>query len=182
MGQTAKVKHQTSTPETSKPQPTYQPFSLLDHDEAAQITGTLDRAILAERLKQKTRGTPASSAIPEIMAGDVSGGHQPAIKLHFDLDKRSRKAFRAVFHSGFTGNIPSEIPWTDFLHAMVQMGFSAEKLHGSAWQFPSVKDGTLRPFQAHNPHSNSMKLPLAWARRIGRRLSRAYGWTSGMFE
>jgi len=74
-----------------------------------------------------------------------------------------------------------EIPWIDFLQAMVAAGFTPEKLHGSRWSFTSIGSGsaavTKRTIGFHEPHGISgMKLPFWWVRRYGRRLTRAFGW------
>jgi hypothetical protein len=77
--------------------------------------------------------------------------------------------------------LPGEIPWTDFLHALKAVGFQAEKLYGSAWHFtPTERTGIRGSIQIHEPHPNS-KIPYVIARRISRRLNRHYGWNSGTF-
>lgn len=78
-------------------------------------------------------------------------------------------------------NQPGDTPWTDFLHAMVSTGFSAQKLQGSAWQFTPHNLDVEQPIQFHEPHPTH-KLPFTWARRFGRRLARTYGWRGDMFR
>ena len=77
-------------------------------------------------------------------------------------------------------NSPGEIPWSDFLHAMSHTGFEIEKLYGSTWQFTPTKLDVERSIQFHEPHPVN-KIPYRVARRHGRRLNRAYGWTGAMF-
>jgi hypothetical protein len=159
----------------------YQPFSTIFHDRASQVTGNFDRSsIPATSMKTKTRGT------------DTDPGHlvpQPAIqhepsgdKKTFKVDKRSQKVFKALFHSPNNPDLPGEVPWTDFLHAMIAIGFLAEKAHGSAWNFfpKSIELDIGRSIQFHEPHPSN-KIPFHWARRYGRRLARAYGWTGDLF-
>jgi hypothetical protein len=94
----------------------------------------------------------------------------------FKVDKRTHKVFKALFHSPYSPNLPSEVPWLDFLHAIVALGFSAEKAHGSAWNFflKATEVDIERSIPFHEPHS-SKKIPFYWARRYVRRLARAYG-------
>ncbi|KAF2267621.1 hypothetical protein CC78DRAFT_62548 [Lojkania enalia] len=158
----------------------YQPFSSVYHDPSAQITGAFSRTTLTEKpAKLKTRGTP-STATEAISAAQVDNlavtDQQPMIAV----DKRAHKVFKALFHSPLNPDIPGEIPWQDFLHAMISIGFSAEKLHGSAWNFTPTSLDVERSIQFHEPHPID-KIPFLWARRFGRRLNRAYGWTGKMF-
>ncbi|RDL41427.1 uncharacterized protein BP5553_01406 [Venustampulla echinocandica] len=98
----------------------------------------------------------------------------------FTLKTRAFKVFKALFYNSSQSDIPGEISWADFLYAMASTGFGPEKLYGSVWQFtPSTLD-VERSIHFHEPHPIG-KIPLRNARRIGRRLSRAYGWHAGMF-
>ena len=64
---------------------------------------------------------------------------------------------------------------------MTSIGFLAEKLYGSAWQFKPVEvDSAETPIQFHEPHPEP-KIRWQEARRFGRRLNRSYGWTSSTF-
>ena len=129
--------------------------------------------------KIKTRGTdhPASLAdTHQHQTGEVIDSPKTKIKV----DKRSYTVFKAFFLSPSVRDVPGEVSWKDFVHAMVQRGFEAEKLHGSAWRFTPALN-TERAIQFHAPHGALSKLPLTWARRYGRRLEREYGWTGKMF-
>jgi hypothetical protein len=58
---------------------------------------------------------------------------------------------------------------------MVRLGFSSEKLQGSAWQFTPGGDlGTNHGIHFHEPHPDS-DIPYTMARQFGRRLRRVYG-------
>ncbi|KAJ4359588.1 uncharacterized protein N0V89_000143 [Didymosphaeria variabile] len=158
----------------------YQPFSRLLHDRSKQITGTFDRTSSSDKAaKPKTKGIAAPNA----------DAHPPETPLEapeptiISVDKRAYKVFRTIFHSPNNPDTPGEIPWTDFLHAMVAAGFSAEKLYGSAWSFtPKVSSvGVERSIQFHEPHPVS-KIPFFVARQFGRRLARVYGWAGDAFR
>jgi hypothetical protein len=58
--------------------------------------------------------------------------------------------------------------------------FTVEKLYGSVWQFTPRNLDVERSIQFHEPHPIA-KIPFLVARRIGRRLNRAYGWHGQMF-
>ena len=98
----------------------------------------------------------------------------------FMVDSRALKVFRTLFFHSAVTSTPGEVSWNDFLHAMTSVGFSAEKLYGSVWHFQPSKLDVERSIQFHEPHPVS-KIPFTVARRIGRRLSRAYGWFGAMF-
>lgn len=56
------------------------------------------------------------------------------------------------------------------------------KLTGSAWQFvPATDVGNRRGIQFHEPHPSS-DVTYSVAKRMGRRLSRVYGWHGDMFQ
>ena len=128
--------------------------------------------------KTKTRGQPAAASTasdPNIPAGEPTAS-QPT----FAVDARALKVFRILFYTPSFTATPGEVPWNDFLHAMVSTGFRAEKLHGSAWQFKPTKLDVERAIQFHEPHPVS-KIPYRHARIIGRRLFRTYGWLAESF-
>lgn len=142
---------------------------------------TLDKGSSpAPKNKTKTRGTSErpivdADAVPQQME-QLKVDPQP----EFQIDKRAHKVFKTLFFTPSTSSQPGEIAWADFLHTMGSAGFSIEKLYGSAWQFTPTKLDVERAIQFHEPHP-SEKIPFAWARRIGRRLSKTYGWYGGMF-
>lgn len=160
----------------------YKPFSSVYHDASKEITGNFERTVLSEpSTKLKTRGhtTRASEAETSTLIPHEAVQYFES----FAVDKRAYKVFKALFHSPSDPNQPGEVPWVDFLHAMVAMGFSAEKLHGSAWNFTprGIDLGVERSIQFHEPHPSN-KIPFRWARRYGRRLGRAYGWGGEIFR
>ncbi|KAF2798204.1 hypothetical protein K505DRAFT_268147 [Melanomma pulvis-pyrius CBS 109.77] len=174
---TEPVKHQKTT---KQPDYTYQPFSSVYHDPSKQITGTFDRVSVTEKsTKTKTKGTATLPEDPP--PAEPEDSYVLDQKTIFTVDRRAYKAFNVLFYSPSNPDLPGEIPWLDFLHAMKSTGFSAEKLYGSAWNFvPSGLD-VERSIQFHDPHPSS-KLGFYRARRYGRRLERAYGWKGDMFR
>lgn len=127
--------------------------------------------------KKKTRGTPSKAKELSAEHADRTEDDRQPI---FEVDNRAAKVFRTIFYTPSPTATPGEVPWTDFVHAMVSTGFSAEKLYGSAWQFSPSNLDVDRSIQFHEPHPAS-KLPYRIARRFGRRLNKAYGWHGQMF-
>ena len=98
----------------------------------------------------------------------------------FTVSKCGFKVSLALFHNTISGNPPGEIAWNDFLSAMASVGFSIRKLDGSAWVFEPLSGPFRRSIIFHEPHPVN-KIPYQTARRYGRRLERAYGWTGASF-
>ncbi|KAI4931004.1 uncharacterized protein J4E92_004838 [Alternaria infectoria] len=137
---------------------------------------------LLPTIKEKTKTRGVADPV------SLSALHQPEPyellnlpQLQVTVNKRSYLVFKALFFSPLARDVPAEVPWKDFVHAMVQRGFEAEKLHGSSWRFTPTTLAAERAIQFHAPHGALSKLPLTWARRYGRRLEREYGWTGEMF-
>lgn len=134
--------------------------------------------------KVKTRGSAdTSDAITEStpQVDTASGSELNEGKLcTATLSNRAAKVFRALFSSPWNGEQQHEIRWSDFLHAMGSIGFATEKLYGSVWHFTPKTFQADRSIHVHEPHPGD-KIPLNNARRLGRRLSRNYGWTGEMF-
>ncbi|KAJ5150387.1 hypothetical protein N7492_010738 [Penicillium capsulatum] len=132
------------------------------------------------KTKVKTRGTPRSPPEPvgdaEVQLRPNPADHQPTLFV----DARALKVFRTIFFNPTMTSTPGEVPWNDFLHAMASVGFTIMKLYGSVWQFQPTRLDIERSIQFHEPHPRG-KLSFRIARRYGRRLNRAYGWSGGMF-
>lgn len=131
-----------------------------------------------QKSKLKTRKAAPARIAEDHVADLPSAGvdFQPQV----EVDQRTYKVFRTLFFNAEATSKPAEIPWIDFLRAMAAMGFSVEKLYGSAWIFCPATNDLRQSIQFHEPHPRS-KLPFTTARRYGRRLNRAYGWTGSMF-
>ncbi|PCH02639.1 Hypothetical protein PENO1_036920 [Penicillium occitanis (nom. inval.)] len=130
------------------------------------------------KTKVKSRGEPTKSA--NIVEPELNPRIDDAQPL-FKVDKRAFKVFSTLFFQPSQSSQPGEIPWNDFLHAMASTAFAVEKLYGSVWQFSPRNSDVERSIQFHEPHPIA-KIPFRMARRIGRRLNRAYGWNGDMFK
>ena len=131
-----------------------------------------------EKVKAKTRGVarpPTAVAAEQVTAGPTPSAATIAVS------KRALKTFSILFYTPSSqSENPGEVPWPDFLHAMASAGFSIEKLYGSVWQFTPKKLDVEASIQFHEPHPQG-RIPFVVARRHGRRLYRAYGWTGETF-
>jgi hypothetical protein len=126
--------------------------------------------IPAPRIKIKTR-----SIQPELPPPIQPEPHNvPTPTPTIEITKRAQKVFAALFYDPIQ-DPPGEIPWSDFLYAFSSIDFGIEKQHGSGWVFTPPGE-PQRTIIFHEPHPNT-KIPVHIARRHGRRLSRAYGWT-----
>ncbi|KAI4113982.1 MAG: hypothetical protein LQ338_008082 [Usnochroma carphineum] len=100
------------------------------------------------------------------------------------VGKKALKTFTALFAStSVTPAAPpsSKILWSDFVNAMVNAGFKAERLAGSAWVFRKKDDEVKdRAIWLYEPHSRK-DMPLDMMRRYGERLGREYGVEGGSF-
>lgn len=142
---------------------------------------TTGRKILKENepvIKNKSRGEAMIGRIadPATVITNAPLNDHSAIAV----DARALKVFHTLFFTPSISATPGEVAWTEFLHAMHSTGFIPEKLYGSVWQFAPTKLDVERSIQFHEPHP-ACKLPYKTARRFGRRLERAYGWTSSTF-
>lgn len=130
------------------------------------------------KTKPKTRGVAATPTTQE--PTDLGENSADDESPKFTVSKRGFKVFSTLFHGKVNETLPGEIPWSEFLSAMASVGFSIQKLDGSAWVFEPQDDLFRRSIIFHEPHPSN-KIPFTIARRIGRRLERAYGWTSENF-
>jgi len=132
-------------------------------------------------IKEKTRGTARSQDQAEEISVPVPPSDGLENPRTFRVDAEALTVFRILFHIPSQRSKPGEIAWTDFLHAMVSVGFAPEKLYGSVWHFHPSTSGAERSIHFYEPHPQA-KLSYHVARRVGRRLERAYGWVGSMFE
>ncbi|KGO36367.1 hypothetical protein PEX1_018120 [Penicillium expansum] len=136
--------------------------------------------VAESRTKVKTRGIPQITiAITE--AEDLTRPNTASREPTLFVDTRALKVFRTIFFNPTVTSTPGEVPWKDFLHAMVSVGFTAMKLYGSVWQFQPTRLNAQRSIQFHEPHPRG-KLTFRVARLYGRMLNRAYGWVGEMFS
>jgi hypothetical protein len=107
-----------------------------------------------------------------------SGGSAKA-QLSISVDARALKVFRALFFDPAVTDVPREVPWKDFLHAMTSVGLTVIKLYNLTWQFAPSKLDVKKSIQFSEPRG---KISITMARVFGRRLNRAYGWKGEMFS
>ncbi|KAI1659909.1 hypothetical protein F4813DRAFT_352365 [Daldinia decipiens] len=100
----------------------------------------------------------------------------------FKVDSRTFEVFSTLLFDGPDPSNLGEVSWDDFVHAMLAMDFTAEKLFGSAWQFkPTIGlDSDLSSIIFHEPYMGG-KLEYAMIKHYGRRITRTLKWESHMF-
>lgn len=98
----------------------------------------------------------------------------------YTVDKRAKKVFNTLFFTQYSSDAPGDTTWPDFVHALQSTGLVPEKLYGSVWQFSPAEPDPDRGIQFHEPRPVP-KIAFHMARRIGRRLTRAYGWHGHSF-
>ncbi|KAI1083125.1 hypothetical protein F5B20DRAFT_528684 [Whalleya microplaca] len=133
-----------------------------------------------EKIKKKTRGQANPALAPSTPSETKNVLGTESKSPSFKVDKRALKVFHTLFFKPSASTQAGEVPWVDFLHAMISTGFSVEKLYGSVWHFQPSNLDVERSIQFHEPHPSS-KIPFTMARRYGRRLNRTYGWEGSMF-
>ncbi|KAF1985439.1 hypothetical protein K402DRAFT_334493, partial [Aulographum hederae CBS 113979] len=92
------------------------------------------------------------------------------VRQKIQVDDRALQVFKTVFFNPDEHSEPGSIAWPDFVHAMEEVGFRAEKQYACAWYFSRV----LESIVLQDPHPLE-KMPYAMARRYGMRLMRAFG-------
>ena len=141
--------------------------------------------------------TPRVKDVLSQIAASESRGNQARIqpirsKAKIKVDKRSLRTFRALFHDPTTDTAKSSMPagltWLDFVHAMHSAGFTITRMYASGWLFvpgrgksAGVQIQAQRPSLFYEPWGEA-KVPGDMARVMGKRLGRAYGWTTDTFE
>lgn len=143
------------------------------HEQAADHAETKP-----SKAKVKTRGTIDQQATESVQPRREEEEDRP--QPCFRVDSRALKVFRTLFFNPDITSTPGEIPWNDFVHAMTSVGFAAQKLYGSVWQFSPTQLDVEASIHIHEPHPRG-KIPFMIARRHGRRLAREYGWAGSMF-
>ncbi|KAI0449642.1 hypothetical protein F5B21DRAFT_493527 [Xylaria acuta] len=156
----------------------YKPLSTIYIGESAADKTPTTTPTTKTKMKTHVSLQPVDS-LPVIVP-DEKPREEPAAPVCIPVDGRSFKVFRTLFFNPAVTSSPGEISWNDFLHAMTSTGFfMAEKMYGSVWQFEKL-EGDQSRIQFHEPHPRG-KIPFTTARRHGRRLNRAFGWTGNMF-
>ncbi|KAI4724648.1 hypothetical protein E4T49_07604 [Aureobasidium sp. EXF-10728] len=112
--------------------------------------------------------------------GDNSTAATVSTRSTFTVDKRAKKTFSVLFYTPSSNDTPGDTTWTDFVHAMLSVGFVVEKLYASVWHFTPPDSIPGESIQFHAPHVGD-KVRYHMARSFGRRLHRAYEWDVDMF-
>lgn len=149
--------------------------SQLELELRTQRTVDGDEQPTTPKIRTKTRGVATDHHEPQLEVPQVL-----METPRCNVNKRAQKVFNALFHNPLSPDRPGEVAWQDFLYAMASIGFMFEKLYGSVWKFTPTKISSLRAINFHEPHPDR-KIPHATARRHGRRLNRAYGWSAETF-
>lgn len=103
------------------------------------------------------------------------------------LSKPSYKVFSAVFHDQLDKQPPPSFIWSEFVVAMQEIEFTPVHEYATLWHFALKEEGV--GIQIHQPHyqglkkegSLSVKVSCEYARWIGRRLERNYGYGKAWF-
>ncbi|KAK0236585.1 hypothetical protein EDD85DRAFT_577951 [Armillaria nabsnona] len=131
------------------------------------------------KMKMKTTGKPLVPVVDEIIAaGDSPPTDQT--RLTFKVAKRVFSVFTGIFRTADDSEIHSQqtsLAWKEVLHAFAAINFRGTQLHGSVWRFEHP-DG--RNINFHSPHPYP-KCTFWQLRRMGRRLTRRFGWGAENF-
>ncbi|KAI4734885.1 hypothetical protein E4T50_14587 [Aureobasidium sp. EXF-12298] len=138
---------------------------------------SIQQATSATR-ESKDSNTPTASGLNDART-DSTATATPE-KSSFTVDKRAKKTFSVLFYTPSLNDTPGDTTWTEFVHAMLSVGFVVEKLYAAIWHFTPPKSVPGESIQFHAPHAGD-KIRYHVARLFGRRLHRAYGWSENMF-
>ncbi|KAL8729346.1 MAG: hypothetical protein Q9181_005044, partial [Wetmoreana brouardii] len=108
---------------------------------------------LAPQAPQSTSDTPT----PKTTCGPTPSKYKGK-QRSIPLGKKAYKTFMTLFYKPDDKNAgphPPDLAWSDFLNAMVNIGFTTEKLTGSAWIFTLKEDiegESVNAIIFHEPH------------------------------
>ncbi|OTA86432.1 hypothetical protein M434DRAFT_15834 [Hypoxylon sp. CO27-5] len=131
-----------------------------------------------KKKKRGVRQAPKEDNTPESTTskqGESRNTLEPPLKLPSEY----MRVIRALFFTASAEEVPQQIKWRDFLSTMTRLGFQIQYIYGSSYNF--IPPGVNPSIVIHQPHPGHV-IYLAHARRIGRRLTRTYGWTADHFE
>ncbi|KAG9674466.1 hypothetical protein KCU99_g7054, partial [Aureobasidium melanogenum] len=131
-------------------------------------------------ISREPRDSAGLVTVGHVGAGTDSETSETLKKTPFIVDKRAKRTLSALFYTPSSNDMPGDTTWTEFVHAMLSIGFVVEKLFGSVWHFVSPESVIGEHIQFHAPHAGD-KVRYHVARLFGRRLQRAYGWSEDMF-
>ncbi|KAA8914689.1 hypothetical protein FN846DRAFT_926280 [Sphaerosporella brunnea] len=128
-----------------------------------------------KREKIKTRGTPAAEYL-------VQQNHLPSKKVNptatekIPISSNAAKTLKKLF-SPAASQSSSGVPWSAFLAAMTNLGFSTEPLWGSVVRFKKTESEVIN---IHRPHPGDRFEGFS-ASRLRARLMRRFGWCAESF-
>ncbi|KAG0044001.1 hypothetical protein BGZ83_010785, partial [Gryganskiella cystojenkinii] len=111
-----------------------QTLSQLQLDSESSSQSEPKNKSLTSEPKIKTRGVGITTQSDPSSEPTDDASSSDDIQLTILVDKRSMKVFSMLFYQPSVHDQPGEVPWNDFLHAMINAGFAAEKLYGSEEQ------------------------------------------------
>jgi hypothetical protein len=105
------------------------------------------------------------------------------------LDQRDMQVISALFPSPDTAYGPRELMWRQFQRTMARLGFSVRPGRGGAgFRFSPTAAAAFvldalrgKAFKQDRPHPQDVFSPNR-TRKIGRKLSPAYGWSADTFK
>ncbi|KAI1454366.1 hypothetical protein F4805DRAFT_324389 [Annulohypoxylon moriforme] len=102
-----------------------------------------------------------------------------------EVSKRALKVLKAILTEEFGSSyeVTKGVQWNDFVHAVMSIGFEAEKIFGSGWIFtPDMKKlGHGHPIYFEEPYLCG-EIHYLLAKHYGWRLRRSYGFKRDMFK
>lgn len=134
----------------------YVSVSIHDHDPASAIIGQFGRLKIVDKEKIKTKARledeDALTQKPTPQPGSPSDEAALTPSPTLRVNKRAFDVFTILVHTHSSPRTAGKIPWTEMVYAMVHIGFSLEKLHGSAWHFDRKEGDEDTAIQFHEPH------------------------------
>jgi hypothetical protein len=139
--------------------------------------------------KVKTRGVadPSKAQADDQDAGNEGTPDRPATppKPVFKVSHRTMKVIGMLFHRPGDRDHPGELEWKELLHAMAEIGFSATKAYGSAWNFvptsEPLRSWCSQDIMVHEPHP-TRKMSFWKVRQFGQRLAYRHKLDASYFE
>lgn len=127
---------------------------------------------------EKPASTTKESVNAEMNGSTAEHGRYPPFKV----DSRTFEVFNTLLFDGPDHSNLGEVSWDDFVHAMLAMNFTAEKLFGSAWLFKPIisLDNEFSYMIFHEPYTGG-KMEYTMIKHYGRRIARTLKWESHMF-
>lgn len=113
---------------------------------------------------------------------EASGAAAPSLRV------REMHVIDALFHRPGAPRV-AEVEWNDFIRVMAHIGFSVVPGNHNNFRFRVANSSVIFPVEsqgevitAHRPHGGRTALSLNEMRGIGRRMTRAFGWSTNTFE